>query len=254
MATILVKYDDLTFTETVEGWEDSFPKRINMMAVPKRWGGLVQEVAVGDARRISLKGKIQEQDATTCRTTIDNFAKTLNRFNKKLRLWDDRYIYAYPLGFHWGYVPGTAAKSAVYSIDFICADPFFYLDATGSDVRTLNSSDTPVGLGNRAEIFTINNTGNIFVYPKIVVAATDTITTVIVRNLTTGRNFTYSGTILAGTSLTVDCGLFTVTNNGTEDLTNWSGSFLWLEAGNNSIEIEGKIVATYTFTWLPRVS
>ena len=252
MSSLILEYDDLDFTNTVEQWEDSAPKRINIMAVPKRHGGLVQEVPVSDARRISISGKIQEQDAITCRTTLDNFSTAFGRFNKKLRMWSDKFVYAYPLGFNYKFVDGTAAASAVYTVDFVCADPFYYYDSTGSDSHTLNSSDTSVGGGLYKEAFTINNTGTVFAYPVITITATNTLTTVTVRNLTTGRNFTYTGTVSAGKQLVIDCGYFTVTNDGNDDLTNWNGSFLWFNPGNNSMEIEGSVTATYAFAWNPR--
>ena len=252
MPTQIVKYNELDFTQSVEQFESTFPKRINMMAVPKRHGGLVQEVPVNDPRRVSLKGKIQEIDATTCRSVIDSFEKEFGLFNKKFRLWDDRYVFAYPLGFNYAFVPGTNMASALYTVDFMCADPFWYYDTTGSSSRTLNSADTFVSSGIYKEAFTLNNVGNVFVYPTITVTASGTLTTIIVRNLTTGRNFTYTGTVTSGTSLVVSCSNFTVTNNGTEDLTNWSGSFLWLDPGNNSMEVQGSITATYAMTWGPR--
>lgn len=255
MVTLLVKYDDLDITETCEDVQISAPTRVQMMAVPKRHGGLVSEVPVLDPRRINIRGKIQEASFTACRATIDLFEKTFHRFNKKLRIYDDRYINAYPLGFNYVFLPGSGGASVAYTIDIICADPFWYNDTTGSDSRTLDTGDVAIDITNNVyrESFTINNTGTAFVFPVITVTAGGTnLTTITVRNLTTGRNFSFVGTVLSGNSLVVDCGQFTVENNGVEDLTNWSGSFLWFDPGNNSMQIEGTTVATYAFAWSPR--
>lgn len=254
MSSILVQYDDLDFSETVEEIEISQPHSIVPMKVPKRHGAVVQEVPTLDPVRISMRGKIQEQDLDTLLTTLGNFQKTFSRFNKKLYIYNDRYYYAYVLSFGYKYIEGAVFKSLAYSIDFFCADPFQYSTTEVTDSRTLNSSDTAIDITNNIyrESFTLNNPGNSYVYPKFTITPANDINSVIIRNITTGRNITYTGTVTSGQSLVIDCANLTVTNNGTEDLTNFSGSFLWLNAGNNSFQYEGKITATYVCNFVPR--
>jgi phage-related protein len=255
MSNILIKYDDFDITESVETIELSTPMNIQPMKVPKRHGAIISEVPTLDPRRISIKGRIQEQDYDTLRDTIENYEKVfLGRFNKKFRIYDDKYIYAYPLSFNYKPIEGTVLASADYSIDLFCADPFWQSDTAFSDSRTLDTSDTAIDITNNIyrESFTLTNSGNAFIYPKFTITATSTLTMVIIRNITTGRNMTYSGTVAAGKILVIDCANFIITNDGAEDLTNFSGSFMWLTPGDNSFQYEGTTIAVYVAEFIPR--
>lgn len=255
MAQILIKYDDLDLSNVVTELEVSSPTRVNPIAVPKRHGALIVEPAVMDARRISMRGIVQEQDSETLRTTMDNMSKVFARHNKKLRIYDDRYINAYVLTSGWVPIEGTVFASAAFTVDFFCADPFWYLDATQTDNRTLNSSDTQIDITNNyyREQFTFTNNGNAWQYPVFEVTATNQLTRIVIENVTTGRKITYTGTVLVGNKLKVDCGQFLVTNNNTEDLINFNGSFLWLVPGANTLRYEGSIVAEYKMDLSPRM-
>lgn len=255
MASITILYDDLVLTESVEELAGAGPMRLNVATTPKRHGGLVADVPVLDPRRIQIKGRVQESTAAIARETLDNMEEILHRNNKKFRVWDDRYIFAYLVDFSHAWIPGTGMASFDYSIDFICPNPFWISDTAASDSRTLNTSDQAIDITNNVyrESFTIDNIGSAFVYPVITVTAgAAPITQIIIRNITTGRTMTYSGTLAATKSLVIDCSAFTITNDGVEDLTNWSGSFLSFTPGNNSMQIEGKTIATYGFAWTPR--
>lgn len=259
MPTISIFYDPtagIDLTDVVETLEISKPQRINPMAVPKRHGAVISEVVVLDPVRISIKGKVQEQDEITLRTSLDNMAKVFARVNKKFRIWDDRYYYAYVMSFNHDYIEGSGMSSASFSVDFFCADPFQYLLTEGSDTKTLTAADTLIDITNsyyQKAPFNLDNIGTAFVYPKFTITATNPLTQVKVKNLTTGREFVYTGTVLAGNILVIDCADFIVTNNNVEDLDNWNGSFLWLNPGINSMQIEGSVEATYVTTWKPRI-
>jgi phage-related protein len=251
----IVQYDDLDISDSVETIAIGSPKVVNMMSVPKRHGGLVSEVPTVGPRVISIRGKVQEQDFDTFWTKIDNLEKVFARFNKKFYLRADRYIWAYPMSFGWAPIEGSGGLSAAYTIELKCADPFWYATSgTVSTVKNLTSGDTIVDItaGYYKEAFNIANTGTVFAYLKVTVNAVSQITRAIVRNLTTNRTWTYTGTVPITKNLIVDSGNFLVTNDGTEDLTNWSGSFIWLDPGTNSLEIEGTVDADYTLEYSPR--
>lgn len=256
MATIQVKFDDLDFTETVVNWEDQAPMRLDAQEQPKRHGAILASQPVLSARRIVIRGLVQEQDKDILRTTLDNMNKVFHRPNKKLRLYDDRYMWAYLSDFAFAFVEGSAGASAAYTATFICADPFIYSDTGGSDgPRTINSSDTPVDITNGniyKEAFTINNSGSSFVYPTYNFVALGAVTRIVVRNLTTGKTFTYTGTLALNDTLVVNAGTLSVKKNGVEDLTNWNGVFVWLDPGDNSMEVEGTVSFTVSMSWSPR--
>lgn len=248
-----LKFGTLDMSDAVESWEQSLDTRLNQMLVPKRHGVLISEVPVVGARMVRLKGRTQAVDFTTLRTTIDLMEKLLNAGRQKLFLAADRFLYAYKASFGYGYVPGAALAAIDFSIDFLCDDPFFYDTTSQSDVRSLTTGDTNMGGGFYKEAFIHTNPGTVFAYPIITVNANQgvSLTKVIFRNLTNTRTFQYTGTVVAGTSLVIDCGNLSVRNNGVEDLANWNGLFATLDVGANSLEIEGN-PATYTIAYTAR--
>lgn len=259
MATITIKYDDLDFSESVESYDTGSPNRLDLMQVPKRHGALVAEVPVLDPRRVSFRGKVSEGSASLTRNTLDLLEKTFHRNNKKLRIWDDRYLNAYLVTFGYSFIPGTAGQSAAWSAEFVAADPFWYSDTAFTQTQTLDTADIADAThGGRLEVSSIVNPGTAFAYPTMTITNStgSSVTRISIINRTTGRTFTYTGTLLNGQSLIVDCGQFTVKNNGVDDLTNFSGSFLWFDPGTNSMEIQGFALGagsiTYKFDFITR--
>lgn len=110
---------------------------------------------------------------------------------------------------------------------------------TGNDVITLNTSP---------KSFTITMNGNAIVNDAIiyVIAGSNDITALEIKNTTTGHlaELDYSGTITAGNTLTIDCGAYTVKNNGVDDDANFSlgsthaiNEWLRLAPGDNTIVV-----------------
>lgn len=252
-------YDDLDFTESVENYDAGMPNRLDIMQVPKRHGGLVAEAPVLDPRRISFKGMVQEATAELTRTELENMAKVFYRNNKKLRIWDDKYVNAFLVSFGFTFIHGSAGRSAAYAAEFVAPDPFWYSDTPASQTQTLDTSDiVDLTHGGRLETFTIVNAGTAFNYPVMTITnlTGGTLTRISIINRTTGRTFTYTGSLLNGQALVVNCGQFTVKNNGVDDYTNFSGSFLWLDPDSNSMEIQafsfGAGSITFNFAYTPR--
>lgn len=254
MSSIIIKFDTLDISEVVESLQDQMDFRINMQLVPKRHGGLLSEVPVAAPRRIKITGRISEVSHDVLRNTVRGVNQKLSEGRKKLRWHDDRYVNAIKEQFGYSYVPGSAMRSADFTMAFICDDPFEYTDATFTSTETLTAADTAVDVTNNIykKSFVYNNTGTAFNFLKVTVTASNgPITKVIVRNQTTSRLETYTGTIASTKSLVMDNGNFSIKNDGTEDYVNWSGSFIWINASNNTIEIEGT-PGTYLFEFSPR--
>lgn len=240
MPNLKLKYDDLDLTEIVATIEGASPMRINAQSIPKRHGALVSEVPVLDPRRVVFRGRLQEVDAITLRGTIDTIQKTLRRFNKRLTIWDDRYLNSYCINFQYNFIPGSAMAACDFVMDFFCADPFFYANDPETQTITVSSADVlDVTTGVYEKIANVDNQGSCYVFPKITVTNTGafSITKIVINNATTARSWDYSGTLAAGKELVVDSAEFTVTNDGASALTGWSGSFLWLDPGINSLEV-----------------
>jgi phage-related protein len=257
MANQILTFDSVDLSDYIASWQESAGARINAMSVPKRHGALVSDSIVEEPRIIGVTGRLVSQtSAETLRGTLDTLAELFARRKKRLQLWDDRYVIASKSRFQHGYLPGSSMKAIDFSLEFFCDDPFWYALTPDSSSRTLDSSDTLVDLPNTIykEAFTLTNNGTVPVFPKITVTAGASVplTTIVVRNLTTGRQWTYTGTVAVTKALVCDGNTFRVDNDGVEDLANWAGDFTYLQAGNNSMEIEGKVPATYLFEWSKR--
>lgn len=261
MATQVLIFDNVDLSEYVQSWQEISPTRLNAVTVPRRHGALISDAVVQDARRINLAGRIVSPDGTALglRDLLEDISELLTRQNKRLQLWDDRYIVAYKSSFGVQYVPGSSMRAVDFTIEFLCVDPFWYSTASSTAgalvVPNLTTADQAIDITNNIyrKALTINNPGSIFVYPIITVTAIGTpLTRITVRNLTIGRLFTYEGTVAAAKSLVVDTSGFTVVNDGTDDLTQWAGDFLWLMPGSNSMEIEGTAPAAYGWAWTDR--
>jgi phage-related protein len=256
MPTQIITFDNVDLSEYFSTWQESNPSRLNAMTAPRRHGAILNEAVVEDARRINIKGTIMKASAELLRNTIDDLSELFMRRNCRLQLWDDRFRYAYKSEFTFAYIIGSAMKAVDFELQFFCPDPFWYSVTPVTEPWTLSTSDTPIDITDNKwrRAFTLTNTGKIYTVPKITVTATGGVglTTVIVRNLTQGLYWIYSGNVAASKSLVVNAIDFTVRNDGNDDLTNWNGDFLVLRPGANSMEIEGSTPATYTFEWTPR--
>jgi hypothetical protein len=247
-------FGTLDLSDAIDEYSEAVDTRLNSMQVPKRHGVLISEVPVLNGRVIRCKGRIQAVDYTVLRGTMDTIGRLLNSGRQKLRIVDDRYIWAYKQSFAYAFVPGAALCAADFSIDFLCDDPFWYEEETTTETFVLADTDTPVGGGNYLKEINLTNGGEVFVYINVQVDADQgyDVDKVLVRNKSQeDRTFQYTGTILQGKSLVVDSNQFTSKNDGVDDLTNWAGYWIALDKCTATFELEGK-PATYTFSWQQR--
>lgn len=257
MPTQIIKFDGVDLSDYFSSWQESANSRINAVTVPRRHGALVTDSIVEEPRVIAVSGRIQAATAEALRTLLDTLSELFTRRNKQLQLWDDRYIIANKSQFGISYVHGSAMRAVDFSLQFFCADPFWYGTTPSSENYDLSTSDIPLDITNNIyrRVVSVTNGGNQYIFPVITVTPGGTpLTTVIVRNMTTGRYFIYSGTVAVGTSLVIDMANFTVENNGIEDLTNFQGDFFSMQPGANTIHIEGTAPANYKFDYTKRYS
>ena len=255
MPTQIVTFDNVDLSDWFSTWQESHPSRLNAMTAPRRHGAILSEAVVEDARRISVKGTILKSTASLLRDTLDTLGELFMRRNKRIQLWDDRYRYAYKSDFTYSYIIGSAMTGVDFELNFFCPDPFWYSTTADTQSYELNTGHTIIDITANIykRAFTLTNNGKVIAYPKITVTAGATpLTNIVIRNLTQGLFFRYTGTIAVGKSLVVQPLDFTVRNDGTDDLTNFAGDFLGLRVGSNSMEIEGTTIATYIFEWTSR--
>ncbi len=260
MANQVVTFDSVDVSEYFATWQESNNARLNLVGVPRRHGALISDAIVEDARQITIEGRIQEATDEAARDTLDMLAELFARTNKRLALWDDLYINTYKASFGYTYSEGAGLTVIDFMITFFCADPFWYsIDQTAFNwvfEPNLTSAYTIVDVTHNlySRQITVPNDETFVAYPiwTITAGGVTPLTHVTIRNLTTGRQFSYDGTIALNQSLIVDTNFFTVENNGVNDLTNWAGDFVWLVPGDNVIEIEGTAPAAYSASWAPR--
>lgn len=255
--TIQLRFDDLTMDDYIANWRMSMPSRLDAMTVPRRHGAIINAGIVEDPRVVEIIGTLIDQtSADSLRSTLDTWAETFARRNKRLTLHSDRYINAYKSGFNIDYIPGGALQALNFSASFLCVDPFWYNNIASNWNYQVSTGDTLVSTGKYKKAYTINNEGKAYVFPKVTVSmGPASVTGVTFRNLTTGRLWTYTATISPGSVLIVDANNFIVTVDGVEALGSWTGDFVYLDKGNNSIEIEAGIgagTATFVTGWNKR--
>jgi hypothetical protein len=263
-----IKFGTLDLTDYIEQHQDSNPTRLSIQAVPKRHGGLVSELPVLDIRKINLRGVVYaDKNAVDgpadLRTKLRAIEAALGYTRQKLYMFTDRYFWAYKTGWSHQIVPGTGMLVAAITMEFTCDDPFEYTATDPTPVtQTILASDTVVDVTRQfyKRSFVINSPGSVYAWIKTTVSANqgNAVSRAIVRNLTTVKQWAFtaaagglSGIINAAQSLIVDGKFFTVENNGVSDLVNWLGTFVWLQQGDNTIEIEGS-KAQYTFEFPER--
>jgi phage-related protein len=264
MATHIVSFNDYDLTDIVEAHSDQSNTRVAIQTVPKRHGGLLTDIPVLDIRKVQLKGVYYGSTPEATRDKIREVEAALGYTKAKLRLYSDRYYYAWKTDFSHSYVPNTGMLVVIMTMGFACDDPFEYADDGDQDSSQVLSTGDPVvdiTHGYYRKTFTLTNNGSALAYLKVTVSADQTyaLTKVSVKNtsLSPERQEAYTagadgtGVVSAATSLVMDNAIFSVQNNGVDDLKNWLGTFLWLAPGDNVIEIEGE-PATYLLEWNER--
>jgi len=256
MATHLIKFGDLDITDYIELQNESMPNRLDFRGMPKRHGAVSASQPVLDIRRIRLQGVIYGTSDEDTRDKIRELEAALGYEQKKLYYFNDRYYNAIKENFSWAWIPGSAMLAAAIEISFACPDPFEYAETDPTpEVESLTSGDTPVDITNHIykKQFVVANGGGSYVFfsTSVLVNGGYPSLYVVIRNLTTGYLQKYMTTVLNGSTLVIDNLGYTVKVDTVDKLTYFYGTFLWLDAGNNTIEVEGA-PAQYTFTYKER--
>lgn len=239
----------------------------NVYTIPKAdfVGGFVSEVRsklvelafshggkdIGDGkvrpRGIRVRSVVTGVDAATFQTNRDNFFKAMAKINQTFAYKSGRYIKVNAIRVRSDkFIIGD--KKAVSEIELICGDPFWYADSltTESTWTVTSSPDTKV----------VANTGNVECLPIIEITASESLSGgVTLENQTDGNvSFSYvDPSFSTGKKLTVDCVAGTVDLDGTNTIQYFSGQFLRLVAGNNTLEYTGgdcAIVIKHRDRWL----
>lgn len=249
MPDLIFKYDTYQLNDLASGLTVArarFPEesRIPFEEPPRRHGAFVTEEPTLRPRYISLEGQCKKSTAALSRAELRSLTKVLNGTNKRLFFWDDAYVNAYKSRIEADYPAGAGWLVFRFTIDILCADPFFYDPTVQSVVQAVTGWPTS------STTWSISNGGDYLVYPSLTIANNTgaSVSSITLTNNTVGKAWTYVGTLLNGQSLVVNHANLTVLNNGVADPNNWSGVFWWLAVGTNSITMSsanGSVTATF---------
>ncbi len=237
----------------VTEWGEDLPSRVQSETFPRRHGSIVQNLAFLAPRIVTLSGEVVKSDETSLKSYLNTLSQTLtDRGRDRLFLRDDnRYLNAIKTGFSQRFTGGRRPSSiAQFSISFMADDPFWYNSTTDS-VLTSNILASPT-------VIAVTNTGGTKTPPLIEILNTSSaITGVKISNGTTGLFISYTGTINAGATLSIDCADFKVICNGGNGLNligAGSSIDMFLEPGLNNFVYEGGTPVDVNILWLPRWS
>jgi len=220
--------------------------------IPRRQGARVPNMQL-QTKSISLEGMIVGSTAATARTNHDTLNKALNSVRikadndkemRELYLFDDRKIKVYLDQNNSDY--RAALRVRDIKLRFIAPCPFEFSTNMTRHKETISSTPTT---------FTISTVGG-NVYSKPIITVTNNgsnITSLVIENLTSGQLATYTGSIVTGQDFVLDTTTLTVTNNGVEDLANFTGDTdLQLLPEDNEIKIVGLVNGIVKVDWYDR--
>lgn len=245
MATIQLKFGTLSLNSTnnitIGKISEKCEKPVKTTAVPKI-DGMIAETAKLGAKTINIEGDIAGSSYDSLRTNLDALHAGLLNGVQKLTKDNERYIYCQLKSFNYAYDHMT--RRATWTAQFVAHDPFWYSEATKSDVTAPSS-----GVG-----YTVANAGNAPARVKVeLTAGSETDNNCQVENTTKGQIFNYRGVIAAADILEVDNRFdtddFQVLNDGVSDFANFEGDFIDLNPGNNTIEYTGTAGPSIKLTW-----
>jgi phage-related protein len=235
-------------------WGEDLPSRVQSETFPRRHGSIVQSLAFLGPRTVTLSGEVVKADETSLKSYLNALSQTLtDRGRDRLFLRNDnRYLNAIKTAFSYRFQGGRLPASiAQFSISFLADDPFWYNSTTDS-VLTSNIVASPT-------VIAVTNNGGSKTPPLIEIKALGSaVTGVKISNGSTGLFISYTGTINAGATLSIDCADFKVLANGGNGLNligTGSSIDMQLEPGLNNFVYEGAVTGVdVNILWLPRWS
>lgn len=220
--------------------------------VSQRHGNFVGEEVTLGSPRLTFESHINFGLVASTRSDMDDLLRVLGQTDRgKFYLNSTRYLNGWARAVPLQPIEGSELKRWEYRVDVFADDPFWY--AATADQQVENKSAQPWN-------FTATNGGDAIAYPVFTVLANGgtNLTSIIITNNTTGKSWTYTGTVLSGNSIVFggtldaqDRDTWSVSNNGTNDLANVSsGSVpIWLARGSNSMTLSTNANCRLTMDW-----
>lgn len=218
-----------TFPSGVELVAAPFSKRLDAGPRAYQHGAVLIGDEKVEPRAISVHGIFEKASQTLMETELNSIKKAC--YTKNLRLYATQYAndfyFVEVLSFDHiflGQIP-----VAEISIEFQCTDPFRYYKDLTTDSENMTSSPHE---------YTVANGGDIEVFPVFTFTAGGSISKVRVANVQDqSKYFEYEASLVITDELEIDCQAGTVKKNAVSGIANWTGRFLKLASGNNTITV-----------------
>ena len=238
---ISIQFGEYDFKKTVSDWNTDIRSKLVSRERPLVDGASLDNTFL-KGREISIKGVLIKSTETALRTAFETLKATLNKGKQYLYLFDDRRILAAVDRFSWGDYPRTYNNPArcEYSIRFKAESPYW------EDVNLITHNENDITDAEEGHTFTVSNAGKANVYPVITITANATINDLTLENTAdeqsdgNGLKCKYQDpAFFEGDSIVIDCAEGTVKRGDTNTIRYFSGAFLKLLPGDNSLKYTG---------------
>lgn len=215
---------------------------IGSFSIPRRRGTEIGEVKEKE-KQIRLKFQIHSDSFLTSRGIYDNLIKALSDGVKDLYFADDRLMKCVLAGIsNLQY----EARAKVHFFDVQIRVPSVFENYIGKFRTTQNITSSP-------HEFQLRNDGSVTVNPSILIyPAATTVSSILFENVTTNERFIYSEEVPVGGTLNVDLDRLIITNSGIEGGSYFTGDFLKLALGTNTLRFTGTPGVTLLLDWRER--
>jgi len=242
-----LKYGDYTFpnqTFEVEGFPISASIRAQVVA--RKDGGVIQG-GLAIARKFKIKGRIHNDTQAASIAELDDLQAALipgKETPQDFQYIEGRVINSFLNKLTVKQVLGTDHSVLNIQATLVSDNPYFV--ATGS-----SSSFVLDVVGNTS--FDITSNGNVENSPIIyfMANAAAIVDDIQLDNSTTSQQLIYRGTVLASNGVLINNDNLTVLNNSEDDISNFEGDFIELNAGVNTIVYAGA-TCQIGFLWKDR--
>jgi len=233
---------DKTNGVTISDFQPKSDSRIPEYVIPRMDGAYMDESKL-EPISVSMNGLLKGSSISDARTKFDALMAAINGGKQDLYYFDDRYLKDCQKE-SFGYHLEEGLSIYTFKLTFKGGVPFWVSTSESDDEEVVSSSP---------HSYIIAMGGNAYVKPMIIIAADQgsEVSNIQLENVTTEELLAYTGTIAIGDELVIDCEELTVDNDGEDDRGNFSGDFLRLIGGNNSIKYTGED-CTITFEWRDR--
>ncbi len=240
-----IKLGSYSFGDYVDTFEISQDSRVEQIEIPRRHG-LMSDVGYRSGISIRIGGLIYCDSYLDTRTAFNLLKNAFQLGKAVLTVFSDRQIVVQKTSFQSSYEEQDLRRIR-WDAELV-ADDFGFVDVDPT-VASVSASASP-------QTNVVATSGNLETnHIMRITANTDNIATGLrIDNLTTGKYFIYNAAITAGHWIQIDTDLLTVVDDtGANKLTNFSGDFFTLAAGNNSIRwtgtVSGAVKPAYTITY-----